>query len=152
MGISVARTWSFECTDKTPPARGAAGFKPNLSSSLLHFLPKPFPTRESLCKIPLLLINQGRCPCGAPSTARKLWNLPLFQAGCFLGILGCCTAQHSLTSGRTRICPHFPAAGSDPLYLLSARCPLARGWGDVPARAWERGALICRCLRSQVRL
>lgn len=47
---------------------------------------------------------------------------PWYEEGCFAGVVGYCTAQDGWTSVETRIFPHFPAAGSDPVYLLSACC------------------------------
>lgn len=41
----------------------------------------------------------------------------------FLGILGCCRTRDwfRLASGRTLVCPHLPAAGSDP-FISSPPC------------------------------
>lgn len=56
--------------------------------------------------------------------AAALRNPPCYEEGCFAGVVGYCTARDGLTSVKTRIFPHFPAAGSDPVYLLSACCLL----------------------------
>lgn len=78
-------------------------------------------------------------PAWSLSTVRKLWDLPLLQAGWFLGILACCRTRDRLTSGRTLICPHFPAAGSDLPALLSSLCLLAQAGETFPPAlgAWS---------------
>lgn len=73
---------------------------------------------------------------------------PCYEEGCF-AVAGCCSARDGLTPVKTHVFPHFPAAVSDPVYLLSASCSPAQGWEAVSARVWERGALICRCVRRK---
>lgn len=73
-----------ECkSDKRPPAQGAAGFKPTLSCSLLHFLPSMrILVEKPLCcpsvKVPACMepFHGEEAPESAPVPSRVLFRNP----------------------------------------------------------------------------
>ena len=106
----------------------------------------------------MLFINQGCCTCRAPTTKphqrgsnSSPWSPPVRKKGVLPELF--VTVQHETVWLQSR---HASSHTSQQLrvtqfisFLLAASCSSAQGWEAVSARAWESGALICRCVRRK---